>query len=464
MVVRLAVALLLLYWGIVVGMGVAQWAFSTGRIVEALPLRVMHWSMFGLLIFLASLNFSRINWKTVQNSFSDIAILALLLLAIADAILRSGFDHFSVKSLVLACFLILGFRFLFVDGSVQRYISLAFLCFLIVEGSFMAFELFNDRYLSTEMGRAAGILGNPNDAGCVVSLLAFSCAPRIAESYRLAFFAFCGMLVAFTLSRSSGLAYLVSLLVLFLVLGRQGNLRELFKGWPCALGVVLLGLTLLFTALDSTSRFKYAVADSFSGLVEFLDGTSQNRIRAFLEAGRSEAESNDIHTRSATLQERSSSDSVQLSSRAKQLLVRSGAMDETDHFDLEEVIAAAEMENSASARKLLLTLSLQAFKEDPILGGGVADAFLLGAHNTYLFAGVSFGVLGIVIVIFYIVGFLLQSEERAYAIAFGLCFAILALFSHGLLVNNPTVLAVAAGTALLGRRISIETEVDDFPG
>jgi O-Antigen ligase len=114
---------------------------------------------------------------------------------------------------------------------------------------------------------------------------------------------------------------------------------------------------------------------------------------------------------------------------------------------VEEVDRALEAQGADASRISLVYNSLFLYKQSPIWGIGMAEAWASQPHNSYLLYGVAYGLLGWVIVpaLALVVA---MSGDRRIALPMALALLLMSVFFHNLLVDRTVLSPLALAAAL----------------
>jgi hypothetical protein len=115
--------------------------------------------------------------------------------------------------------------------------------------------------------------------------------------------------------------------------------------------------------------------------------------------------------------------------------------------EVEELHGDLEAQGADASRISLVYNALSLYKQSPILGIGMAEAWASQPHNGYLLYGVAYGLLGWVIVpaLALVVA---MSGDRRVALPIALALLLMSVFSHNLLVDRTVLVPLALAVAL----------------
>ena len=250
--------------------------------------------------------------------------------------------------------------------------------------------------LSNTLGRAAGFMVNPNIAALSLLIGASASISGVPTRWKYAFCTLVAAAIFFTLSRSTlilGSAVLVVSLLLNGSLrgsGRTIDLRFLVPDRR-AMGVAVFFLLWLVLTLLVNDRFSTAASSSYTTLRLALD-----------------------------------------------LLGLEGY----GNGSYADLIGQLGDSNSVLARKVLFLRSLYAFLHGPFFGQGLAYAYALEPHNTYLLFAVAFGYPGLFIVFLALGLFTYVCGRREIHLALSL--------AAGMLVSHDLLMPVFAAPLAVG--------------
>lgn len=104
-------------------------------------------------------------------------------------------------------------------------------------------------------------------------------------------------------------------------------------------------------------------------------------------------------------------------------------------------------DNSIAVRVMLLKRALTFIETNPIYGGGITSAFMLGTHNTFLTSVLAFGPLGLVVPLA-LLALAFRRWRETSLLAFPVAVMLIMLTSHDLLFNLSLIVPLATGLAL----------------
>jgi hypothetical protein len=256
-------------------------------------------------------------------------------------------------------------------------------------------DILFSRGFTNTLGRAAGLSINANVAAGGLLLGAASSHWAVPQQWRGPFVLTVAAAIFATLSKSTLLA---AIIIAAVVAADQLRTRLRLPRprppprWfgPVAAALVLAGW--IAAALFANDRFALAVRLSFQGL--------NGALTAFEQARQSIASAVEIKPVLQTGRPKSSNDNVGPKPQSDETnLDRERRTEETDRRDalIKEIGRRVETEgdiNSISARGLLMERAFLSYRYGPFFGQGLAAAYALQPHNTFLLFAIAFGHIG----------------------------------------------------------------------
>jgi hypothetical protein len=247
--------------------------------------------------------------------------------------------------------------------------------------------LFSHGFTDT-LGRAAGFSVNANVAAGGMLLGAASSFWAIPHRMRGPFLLIVGAAIFVTLSKSTLLAAIVICAVvgadLVWTLMRSPGSRPRIRWFRS--GVLAFGLAgWIVAALFLNDRFSLAATLAYQGI--------GGALTAFADARQSITSAVESRVLSQSSIPPSANDNVEPKSNSDDLIREMNSRDEL----IKEIGRRAENEgeiNSISARGLLLERAFLSYQTGPFFGQGLAAAYALQPHNTFLLFAIAFGHLG----------------------------------------------------------------------
>lgn len=301
---------------------------------------------------------------------------------------------------------------------------------------------FIDGFTNTT-GRAAALFVNPNIAAMTLLISATGAIWAVPAGWRLSFAILVGGAIFSTLSRNSMLIGTLTAISALPLLKTCPERMTIFgRRSLIAAGVTLLSVLAILTAASVNNHaLTVAASDAITGL-------------RLAKSAWEEARSDDQKDSSATI---SADDASGLPG------VEIGQHVATKAAAPSQLVEAVEKTNSAATRAVLLQRAFRAYQSGPPLGLGLAHAFELAPHNSYLFFAVGFGHVGWLIVpalvalILGIAGWH-QGLPSAVAISGG------AFFSHDVFIALPLVAAITIVLSGLIFGAHVRYEIGQTPG
>ena len=344
-------------------------------------------------------------WPIIYYGFWFVAIgVTLIILASQRSILRRSFPVLAVsafaagltlthpidaisKNLVFAmifvpCATVLGIAsapFALLRFSASVTVLSAVICLLDI--------LFSHGFTDT-LGRAAGFSVNANVAAGGMLLGAASSFWAIPHRMRGPFLLIVGAAIFVTLSKSTLLAAIVICAIAgadsVWTLMRSPGSRPRIRWFRS--GVLAFGLAgWIVAALFLNDRFSLAATLAYQGI--------GGALTAFADARQSITSAVESRMLSQSSIPSSANDNVEPKSNSDDLIRE---MDRRGQL-IKEIGRRAENEgeiNSISARGLLLERAFLSYQTGPFFGQGLAAAYALHPHNTFLLFAIAFGHLG----------------------------------------------------------------------
>lgn len=356
-----------------------------------------------------------------------LAVFSLFASAITNCVLRKKFI-----AVILLCALAVSFTFLHPFEFISKNFIVSVFFFAcatglaMVSGPMLALRLlaftvalsavicladafFTDGFTNT-IGRAAGLMINPNVAAAALLLGATAAYHAVSPQWRLSFIVLIGTALLATLSRSTALcAILVALMAPCIHILRFGMRRiwqsDIWHGAKRAAFLAIIFLIVIYAALSTNSRFQVAALNAAQGIISEKSLNYISNLEYFHD----------------------------------------------DVIKLGKMAHSAGKDNSVLARSILLHRSLIAYETGPRLGIGLERAYALQPHNTYLLFMVAFGTAGIIIPLS-ILASLFYIGWKAQRLSFPLAFSSVMLFTHDAPFSMGLLLPAALWSASILKR------------
>jgi hypothetical protein len=278
------------------------------------------------------------------------------------------------KSFIIAILNIWTFGFLFGTTSAARVTQLTAMMVILANGLFILTEVVAPS-LAAVPGRGSGFYLNPNVAASALVLGSLGALRFLAPLWRLPFLAFVGVAVFATLSRSGIIAAAATWTTWLAVewTAIRNARQDCLHGASIAVVVIAAGGLIL--TLAASKEFREFAGKAAGPMIadDLVPATSPER----------------PPTRHAAPYPRCESWTVVFEGLTK--------ADACPWLRLERV-KHVEKYSTGDARAVLALRSVAAFMDAPLVGVGLENAHGVQTHNAYLFFGIAYGVLGLLLI------------------------------------------------------------------
>jgi hypothetical protein len=355
------------------------------------------------------------------------------------------------KSFITAVLHIWTFGLLFSTTSAARATQLTTVMVVLACGLFILVEVAVPS-LAELPGRGSGFYLNPNVAALALLLGSLGALPSLAPLWRLPFLAFVGVVVFATLSRSGIIAAAATWAAWLVAEWRpmRDASRDYIRGASIAVVVVAAGG--LFLTLAASKQFRDFTGKAAGPLIaDNLVPAAPAERPSPRRDPLGPTESSPAPGQEARVASPIDLPETAAGSRCESWTVIFDGLSKADAcaWLRQERVERVQKHSSGEARAVLALRSVAAFMDSPLVGVGLEKAHDLHTHNAFLFFGIAYGLLGILLIPAFALVLACRLGEVQRALPFIAFLVFSSFFSHDIFLTHGLiaawVIALSAG-------------------